>query len=134
MPKNSTIYTITKADSDQRLVFGWASISVRMDGETVIDYEGDIVEPDELENAAYNYVLVSRSGGEEHEVSGVATLIESVVFTPEKIKAMGLAEDSVPVGWWIGFYIHDPEVWERIKDGTLKMFSIEGTAIREEVA
>ena len=57
-------------------------------------------------------------------------MIESVVFTPEKLKALGLAEDSLPTGWWIGFHVTDADVWEKVKDGTYNMFSIEGTAVR----
>ena len=36
------------------------------------------------------------------------------------------------VGWWIGFKVLDEEVWEKVKDGTYSMFSIEGTAERVE--
>ena len=47
--------------------------------------------------------------------------------------AMGIPEGVVPEGWWIGFKVTDDEVWEKVKDGTYPMFSIEGEAIREEV-
>ena len=49
------------------------------------------------------------------------------------MKAMGIPEGILPVGWWIGFKVTDPEVWEKVKDGTYSMFSIEGEAVREEV-
>ena len=32
-----------------------------------------------------------------------------------------------------GFKVTDDEVWEKVKDGTYPMFSIEGEAVREEV-
>ena len=47
---------------------------------------------------------------------------------------MEIPEGTVPIGWWIGFKVIDPDVWEKVKDGTYSMFSIEGEAIREEVA
>lgn len=47
--------------------------------------EGDIIEPEELENAAYEYVRLYGDGGEMHGRGGVAVLIESVVFTEEKM-------------------------------------------------
>ena len=68
-----------------------------------------------------------------HERGGVAELVESVVFTEEKTKAMGIPEGTVPVGWWIGFKVKDDNVWEKVKDGIYSMFSIEGEAERVEV-
>jgi hypothetical protein len=81
---------ITKSDDDKMLAFGWANVSLTVDGETIEDYQGDIIEPEELENAAYNFVELYREGGEMHERGGAAVLIESVVFTEEKRKAIGI--------------------------------------------
>ena len=55
------------------------------------------------------------------------------VFTKEKMQAMGLPEDALPQGWWIGFYIDDDDAWEKIKSGDYRMFSIEGTGTRVSV-
>ena len=126
-------FKITKSDDDKHLAFGWANVSVRADGEVIEDWQEDIVEPDELENAAYNYVLLYREGGEMHERGGAAVLVESVVFTEEKMQAMGIPAGTLPVGWWIGFKVTDEYVWEKVKDGTYPMFSIEGEAERIEV-
>ena len=97
------------------------------------DFQKDIVEPEVLENAAYKFVEFYREGGEMHERGGAAVLVESVVFTEEKMRAMGILEGTLPVGWWIGFKVTDQEVWEKVKDGTYPMFSVEGTAQRIEV-
>ena len=51
---------ITKSDDDKMLAFGWANVSLTVDGETIEDYQGDIIEPEELENAAYNFVELYR--------------------------------------------------------------------------
>lgn len=126
-------FTILKADDDLHRVFGWANVAIRSDGEQITDFQEDIVDPEDLENAAYNFVLFYRTGGELHENPDVATLIESCVFTKEKQAAMGLPDGSLPEGWWIGFQVNDPDVWEKVKSGEYSMFSIEGTAIREEV-
>lgn len=123
-------FKITKSDDEKMLAFGWANVSVRTDGEVIEDFQNDIVEPEELESAAYNFVELYREGGEMHERGGAAVLIESVVFTKEKVAAMGIPEGTVPVGWWIGFKVLDEDVWERVKDGTYSMFSIEGDAER----
>lgn len=130
-----SLFNIAKADEDQRLVFGWALVASRTDGEQIIDHQGDMVDPDELEKGAYEYVLKFRDAGEEH-LKGLrkkAKMVESCVFTPEKMKAIGIPEGTIPVGWWIGFYVDDDDTWKKIKNGTYQMFSIEGKAIREPV-
>lgn len=126
-------FKIMKSDDDKMLAFGWASISMRVDGELIEDWQGDIIEPEELERAAYEYVLLYREGGEMHERGGAAVLIESVVFTEEKMQAMGIPPGTLPIGWWIGFKVLDEDVWEKVKNGTYRMFSIEGEAERVEV-
>lgn len=126
-------FKIMKSDDEKMLAFGWASVSMRVDGEVIEDWQKDIVEPEELEKAAYEFVLLYREGGEMHERGGTAVLIESVVFTEEKMQAMGIPVGTLPVGWWIGFKILDEDVWEKVKDGTYPMFSIEGEAERVKV-
>ena len=132
-PEGGTIngrFKIQKADDDKRLAFGWTSASATINGETVEDCVGDIIDVEELEQAAYNFVELYREGGEMHERGGCAVLVESVIFTPEKIAAMGIPEGTVPTGWWIGFKVTDDDVWAKVKDGTYPMFSIEGEAVR----
>ncbi len=128
-------HTILKSDDDKRLVFGWASVSVTLDGVPLEDRQSDIIDPDELESAAYEYVLNFRDAGEEHipSLRKKARLVESCVFTKEKQAALGIPAGALPEGWWIGFYVDDDEAWEKIKNGTYKMFSIEGTATRETI-
>ena len=126
-------FHITKSDDDKMLAFGWANVSVRTDGEEIVDWQEDMIEPEELESAAYQFVELYREGGEMHKRGNVAVLIESVVFTKEKQEALGLKPGTLPIGWWIGFKVTDPDVWEKVKDGTYSMFSIEGEAERVEV-
>lgn len=125
-------FKIMKSDDDKMLAFGWANVSMRVDGELIEDWQGDIIEPEELEAAAYEYVRLYGDGGEMHERGGVAVLIESVVFTEEKMQVMGIPAGTLPVGWWIGFKVTDKDVWEKVKNGTYPMFSIEGEAERVE--
>ena len=120
---------ITKLDEDQFLVFGWASVAEK-DGSTVIDSQGDVIPLAELEKAAHNFVLRSRTGGEMHEVMGVATLVESFVVTPQKLEALGLEKNALPYGWLVMFKVHDTETWQKIKNGAYKDFSIGGLARR----
>ena len=124
---------IQKADDDQRLVFGWASVAADRDGVPVVDSQGDIISISELERGAYNFVEFYREGGEMHERTGVARLVESMVFTPEKFAAMGISAGTLPYGWWLGFRVLDEDVWQKVKSGRYSMFSIGGRAVREEI-
>lgn len=134
-PPNNREWRIVKSGSDRQLVFGWASISIKVDGEQLEDLQQDMIDPEDLEAAAYEYVLHFRDTGEQHNpnLRKKGKLVESCVFTAEKQKAMGIPEGILPVGWWIGFKIEDDEAWEKVKNGTYRMFSIEGKATREPV-
>jgi hypothetical protein len=127
-------YEIAKLDTDHRLVFGWAYISRTPSGEVVIDKQGDFIDNDwELEKAAYDFVVDSRSGDVLHNQKKVATLVESVVFTPEKLEKMGLDPGTMPTGWWIGMKVEDDEAWKLVKEDRLRMWSVGGRGTREEI-
>ena len=132
---DETVCTIYKTDEDKRLVFGWASISYTVDGEQLEDLQKDMIDPEDLEEAVYEYVLNFRDTGEEHipTMRKKGKLVESCVLTEEKQRAMGIPAGTIPIGWWIGFKIEDDDAWERVKNGTYRMFSIEGKANREPV-
>lgn len=123
-------FNIIKADPDQHLIFGWASV-VEKDGRAIIDKQGDIIPVTELENAAYEFTLNSRDGGDMHSRMRVSKLVESMVFTKEKQAALGI--DLKQVGWWVGFKVHDAELWSAHKRGERPEFSIGGAAIPIEV-
>lgn len=124
---------VMKVKDDSHLVFGWANVALEKNGDIPLDWQGDITAPEVLEKAAYNFVLKKRGAGEMHynkketvNVSGM--LVESVMFTKQKMEAMGIPEGMIPEGWWVGFYIPDDEICAKIKAGTYKMFSIQGKA------
>ena len=128
-----TYYSVAGKSGDEHLVFGWAWVANGTDGRPVVDSQGDAIEPEELEQAAYQHVLEFRSagGGHDPKLRGVGVLVESVVFTAEKRRAMGVC-DAVPDGWWVGYLIRDEDTWRRIVEGEYTMFSIEGAAWRED--
>jgi len=122
-----------KMDTDKREVFGWASV-VELNGQPVEDRQGDIITPEELERAAYSYVQKSRVGGRQHQREGdspfhASDMIESLVLTKEKVEKMGLPA-STPLGWWVGYKVHDDDTWSAIKKGDLTGFSIHGRGRR----
>jgi hypothetical protein len=123
-----------KMDTDKRQVFGWASI-VSIDGEPVVDKQGDWMDPEDIEKAAYKYVVESRKGGHQHkrELDGApfhaSDMIESFVITPEKIEKMHLPPET-PCGWWVGYKVNDEEAWQKVKKGEVTGFSIHGRGKR----
>jgi len=124
---------IAKANLDKQQLFGWASV-VEVNGEPVVDLQGDVISPEEMEKAGYSYVMKSRKGGDMHLRDNwspiqKSEMIESFIVTPEKRQAMGLP-DSVPTGWWVGFQVQDPDVWAKVKSGERTGFSIHGTGKR----
>lgn len=124
---------ITKSDDDEQLVFGWANVSINSDGTLPVDYQDDITLPETLEKAAYQFVLKYRASGEQHQGDVQGHLVESIMFTKDKMEALGIPEGTVSEGWWVGFHIPNQEVFEKVKKGHYKMFSIEGTAKRLKV-
>lgn len=125
---------VAKINAPKRLIFGYANVAVAHDGTTVVDRHNEDIDPEALEAAAYDYVVDSRVGDVEHSYKGVATLVESIFLTPEKVTAMGLTDPTFKgAGWFVGFKVLDDEVWKLVEDGKLACFSIGGTATAEEL-
>jgi len=125
---------VTKVDPEQRKIFGWASVC-SLDGKLIIDKQGDIIYVADLEPAAHDFCLYSRTQGDMHTDIGVGRLIENMVFDQSKREAGIMAKDDkgrVIDGWWVGFLVDDDGVWQAHKDGRRPEFSIGGRARREE--
>lgn len=125
---------VLKVDAERQYVFGWASVAFAKDGSQVEDLQGDLIDLEDLEEAAYQFALSYRESGVMHDGEAVGQMIESFMVTPDKLEAMGLPPDSLPMGHWVGFHIPDPTLFAKIKDGTYSAFSIQGDAVREEVS
>lgn len=125
---------IAKIDPDQRLVFGWAYVTHDREGNVVVDKSGDFVDDyNEIEKSAYKFVLKSRQGDVDHTNVAASEMVESMVFTPEKIAKMGIPPGTVPTGWWVGFRINDDAAWDSVKSGERTAFSIHGSGTRKSV-
>lgn len=125
---------IAKFHDDEQLVFGWASVAKDASGNEPLDWQGDIIDPVDLEVAVYKFNLEYRESNEMHAGPTIGYLVESVMFTKEKMLAMGIPEGTVPEGWWVGFKIFDRDSYLKVKNGIYKMFSIEGSGQRIPVS
>lgn len=126
----SVEFDIYKAREDAQLVSGWANVAIDKDGNAPLDWQDDIIAPATLEKAAMQFMMDYRGSGEMHKGNSKGTVVESIVFTKEKQQAIGIPEGTVPEGWFITVKVHDPDVFAKVKDGTYRMFSIQGTAKR----
>lgn len=122
-PEQQVIAKMNRVDEEKRRVFGFFSVIEENDKE-VVDYHGDVIASDDLEEAAYKYVMYSGMGDERHDERAKAMLIESMFFSKEKQMALGI--DLGKVCWWGGFYILDDDLWQKVKSGQYPMFSIGG--------
>lgn len=140
-------FLIQKIDASQHLVFGYANVAVTNEGKWIEDLQEDSIPPAELEKAAYEFVLKSRAADAMHEGPVVGHVVESLVFTPDKLvkfatKPDGTVDDAAhevlkrlfQSRWWVGFHVPDEDVFKKVQDGTYKMFSIAGEAEREKSA
>ncbi len=126
----STTFKVAKVKEDEGLVSGWANVAVQPDGSLPLDWQDDIIKPETLERAAINFMLDYRGSGVMHEGEVKGIVVESIVFTKEKQAAIGIPEGIIPEGWFITVKVLDPAVFEQVKSGIFRMFSIQGNAKR----
>jgi hypothetical protein len=124
---------ITKADDIAQMVYGWASVAFTKNGEQLIDLQGDVLDIDELETAFIEYAKDSRALNFMHNGPQRGTLVELFIATPEKLNKLGLAADALPLGAFVSYHIPNAADYAQAKQDGLLAFSIEGTAIREDI-
>ena len=137
MGSGSTVGTMTKelegqilkADEEQRMVYGWASV-VTEKGEPVVDRQGDVIEPDTLVKAVNNFMEHVRVGKEMHKGDQIGAVIHSMPITKEIGESLGIQSDRE--GWIVAFKVYNDDVWAKVKSGELAAFSIGGRAVKED--
>ena len=130
-PKNGVEVTgpieVAKMDHRRNLVFGWANVALTPEGQ-VVDGQGDLIDVEELENAAYQFVVKYRVTGDMHRSEGFGELVESLVVTQDKVDEAGFPPEMLG-RWWVGFRV-PPQHWDNVVSGKRRMFSIQGRAKR----
>ena len=120
---------ILKADDEQRLVYGWASV-VTEDGEPVVDRQGDVIEPDTLVKAVNDFMEHVRVGKTMHVGEQTGVVVHSFPITKELGDALGIQSNRE--GWIVAYKVYDDAVWDMVKSGELAAFSIGGKAVKED--
>jgi len=116
---------VLKMDDEQRIVYGWASV-VTEDGEPVVDTQGDVITPEEMEKMANDFMLDVRKAKAMHTGDHVGEVIHSMPLTNELMKAFDIYSDRE--GWLVAFKIYDDDAWDRVKSGDFQALSIGGKA------
>lgn len=121
---------ILKVDEEQRLIYGWASV-ITEKGKAVVDLQGDVIEADVLVKAVNEFMENVRVGKTMHVGEETGKVIHSLPVTKEICDALGIQSDRE--GWIVAYKVYDDSVWDRVKSGELRAFSIGGRAQREEL-
>lgn len=129
--KVSIVSDVFKVNDEHRMVYGWASVVTKA-GEPVVDIQGDVIKADELVAATTEFMKSVRDAKEMHEGGVIGQVVHSFPITNDIAKSLGLSSENE--GWIVGMYVADDAVWDRVKKGELKAFSIGGSATRKELA
>ena len=120
---------ILKLDEEQRILYGWASVST-FKGELVVDLQGDVIKMDTLEKAVNNFMENVRVGKTMHVGDQTGVILHSFPLSKEIGEALGIQSDTE--GWIVGFKVYDDDTWEGVKSGHYASFSIGGRATTGE--
>ena len=122
-------FKILKTDDEQRLIYGWASVST-VKGELIVDKQGDAIEMDTLEKAVNDFMEHVRVGKTMHVGDQTGAVIHSLPISKSLCEALGIQSDME--GWVVGYKVYDDNTWEGVKSGKYASFSIGGKAVKEE--
>lgn len=116
-----------EASDEQRMVWGWASVSTIKDS-LITDLQDDVITADELVKMATDFMEDVRTAKTMHAGDQIGTVIHSMPLTKELAESLGIDLDQE--GWVVGVKIYDDDTWARVKSGELGAFSIGGRAER----
>ena len=96
------------------------------------DAQGDRISADEIEKTAHDFMMKSQMLGTDHEQTNFAVrVVESFVAK----SGFTMNGKAITKGTWvIVAKVGDTDVWQRVKNGELNGFSIEGFSQSEAAA
>jgi hypothetical protein len=127
--KTQEDFKILKLDEEQKIVYGWASVTTYK-GELVVDRQGDIIRTETLHKAINEFMENVRVGKLMHSGEQVGQIIHSFPVTKDICAALGIQSDME--GWITGYKVYDDDLWNDVKSGKYGAFSIGGAAQKEE--
>lgn len=133
-PSVAKIFKATR--DEERMVYGFASVSVGKAGEMVEDSHGDLITTKALRSLARGMAKGQRAGKFDHAGVKKTDIVEQLVFDADLWKALGqyfedtgvLTPDKAEVfkqmtfeGLLQGFHVADDETWALAKDSEFEL-------------
>lgn len=113
-----------KMDDDKRLVYGFVLVP------NVVDLQGDICSKEDIEEAAHDYLVNARLIKAQHRSATDADVVESYI-APADIR---VGDIIIPEGsWMMVTRINSTAMWQAVKKGDIRGYSIGGIGTREEI-
>lgn len=134
-------FTMAKLDEDKRMLVGPALIPNKMipriDDETGEEYEV-FFSPETIAQASERYMREARTNEHTYEHDQPIdnlTVVESWLIADEERDKSRMYGFKLPVGtWMLAVKVNNPEVWNKVKDGDVRGFSIEGYFVDQVVS
>lgn len=120
---------ILKIDEEQRIIYGWASVTT-LKGEHIVDLQGEVIKTDTLHKAINEFMKGVRVGKLNHSGEQVGQIVHSFPMSKDICEALGIQSDKE--GWITGYHVTDDTLWEKVKAGDYAEFSIGGRAQKGE--
>lgn len=117
-----------KDNEEERLSFGWASIST-VKGELYKDLQGDTISTKAQRQWLHSMFKGQRAGLMEHEGEPISELVEGIVLDKALQDALGI--DLGVEGALVGMHYTCEKAWDMVKTGK-RMYSIAGRVLVEE--
>lgn len=123
-PKIKKGVEFCKLDDDRRLVYGFVLVP------DVMDLQGDICSKEDIEAAAHDYLVNARLIKAQHRSATDADVVESYIAPID----MNIDGTLVPKGsWMMVTKINSTAMWQAVKKGDIRGYSIGGIGTREEM-
>jgi hypothetical protein len=124
----SKVVRIAKADAAKQIIYG-----VVLEPFTP-DLQGDILTPDDIEDAAHGFLGTSRIIGSEHGAPIEAYPVESFIAPQELVFDGPEGRSVVTKGSWVlGVKVNNPDEWAKVCQNDYNAFSVGGYGVREDI-
>ena len=128
--KHKDAFKVIKIDNEQRIIYGWASVTTYK-GELVVDLQGDVIKTDTLHKSINEFMKGVRVGKLNHSGEQVGQIVHSFPMSKEICAALEIQSEKE--GWITGYHVTDDTLWEKVKAGDYAEFSIGGRAQKQEL-